>query len=279
MAHAQSASAADTSTLQAQLQLMKDKLQLLQLQQAQTAMPAAMQVEVVAQPVVAQPVATISVSDASALNSALTALATTLVNLQSAIQSDPQFMTQNGPIVARSLAGIENSLAAVLVSMQSPAASAPVIAVAPQTTKNSGTGSGSSAPLVMANGQTLTPAAPAQSAQDSLLPSVDSLTQPATQDNSAAAVAASALSGKNRLPAIIVGIILLAMIAILVWGRGGEQLETAPVASRSSAPKVAPAPATPVPPSISFISNQAPVSTASTPLSSSMAQGQGKNAI
>src|SRR5690348_14810745 len=126
LAHAQTAPAGTQATLQQQLELMKAKLQLLQLQQtggagaqtvapAEVATPAQDQTMVQAQ---TQDSVNISPENAAALNSALSALATTLVNLQSAIQSNPRFMDQNGPVVARSLAGIENSLAAVLVSMQ-----------------------------------------------------------------------------------------------------------------------------------------------------------------
>ncbi len=305
LAHAQTAqtdTAAGQATLQQQLELMKDKLELLQLQQmqgGQTGTPTqAVTPTAVAMPVVTSALAVnISPADASALNSALSALASTLVSLQSAVQNDPQFMTNNGPVIARSLAGIEGSLAMVLTSMQNGSAQvAPGPAV---TTSNS-------APLVMANPTpaAVAPAAPSDgSAQGSnmsantnpALPSVDSLTQPAntvpanTQNTETAAVAASALAGKNRLPAIIVGIILLAMIAILVWGRGSEELE--PVVVRSSGsgsgsgsgkPTPTATPVMPVPPSISFVSNQQSSSSSvtmssSTPTPSPLASAMNQN--
>jgi hypothetical protein len=290
LAHAQSVAGGQQATLQQQLELMKAKLQLLQLQQGgtgtQTVTPAVTPATV-ATPT--QPTLTISASDASALNAALSALATTLVNLQSAIQSNPQFMAQNGPVVAQSLAGIEGSLAAVLTSIQTSAASAGTTAIAENNQPaqpamgspavNSAPAAGQSAAGQPAAGQSA--ALSQTSNQGSLLPSVNSLTQPV---NNTAAVASSALGGQNRLPAVIVGIILLAMIAILVWGRGGEELETAParIDNKKSAPVA------PVSPSISFVSNQnastAPsmspsVSAASpSPLASAMGQNQKKSA-
>src|SRR5581483_8302465 len=105
-AHAQTVGS-DQATLQQQLELMKAKLQLLQLQEVQAggapttdnapaAVPAATPAPVQAQ-VEVQPAATISAPDAAALNAALSSLATTLVSLQSAMQQNPQFLTENGP--------------------------------------------------------------------------------------------------------------------------------------------------------------------------------------
>jgi len=273
-----SAPAATDATLQQQLELMKAKLQLLELQQMQdnqtptapVAMPATnnsaaatgatLQLQAAAA-VPAQTAAGISPDDAAALNTALSALTATLQSLQTAIASNPQFLTENGPVVARSLSNIEGSLAAVLVSMQG--GTTPAFEAYTQTLAARQAVPNAPAPKAVAVGHGAA-ASPAAADQGSLLPSVDSITQtanvPANSQN--AAVAESALSGKNRLPAVIVGVILLAMIAILVWGRGTGELELETVKS-APAPKN-PAPAKPAPvmpvipesPSISFISNQ-----------------------
>lgn len=283
-AHAQTVTS-DQATLQQQLELMKAKLQLLQLQQMQAgqnqaSVPAVQDntpaatgatVQLQAQPV-AQTQANLNISsdDAAALNAALSALATTLVSLQSAIQGNPQFLAQNGPVIAQSLSGIEGSLTAVLTSMRNGPAGNAAFETYTQTLAQRQTAGENAAPLVAVNPQkTAKPQGGSQTPnQGSLLPSVDSITQPANaENNQTAAVTASALGGKNRLPAIIVGIILLAMVAILVWGRGGEELATAKTGGGRNTPKSTPV--VPVPPSISFVSNHATAPNTATPASSS----------
>jgi hypothetical protein len=258
LAHAQTVTGSQV-TLQQQLELMKAKLQLLQLEQIQAEQASVTPVQTETQTaatIQTQATMDISAADAAALNAALSSLATTLVSLQSAIQSNPQFIAQNGPVVARSLAGIGTSLASVLTSMQGGSLAS--AGTQPQSEPSAM----NSAPLAAAN-QNNPSQAPEQSPalnQGSLLPSVDSITQSAnTESNQAAATTASALGGKNRLPAVIVGIILLAMIAILVWGRGSEELavNTVSVEPKKTAPAIPP----PVAPSISFMSNQAPAPT------------------
>src|SRR5258708_4730099 len=289
LAHAQTVSADDQATLQQQLQLMKDKLQLLQLQQtqeaAQAVAPADSMTVVTGEPTVtvtvtapteAQASANISSGDAAALNAALATLASTLVNLQTAIQNDPQFLAQNGPVIAQSLSGIESSLSAVLVSMQSGPS------MAYETYTQTLAQRTPSAPVAVKSRNA--PAAATDNSltlnQGSLLPSVNSAAQNQNVNSGGADVTASALSGKSRLPAIIVGIILLAMIAILVWGRSGEELATA---TAKSGPKKSPAPAplAPIHPSVSFVSNQPSGSStpSASPLASAMGnQSQRKNA-
>ncbi|MDE2018996.1 MAG: hypothetical protein KGJ13_01465 [Patescibacteria group bacterium] len=268
LAHAQTAPA-DQATLQQQLQLMKAKLQLLELQQGQDLGAAAESPVTAAITPAAQPAATdISAADAAALNAALSSLATTLVSLQNAMQSNPQFLAENGPVIAKSLSGIENSLAAVLISMQNGTGSA----LAQNETPAASAGQ---APLVAVNNPSPSAAPAARNGSEglnsgSLLPSVQDLTQPAQNQPAAqGAAVASSIFGGNRLPAIIIGVILLAMIAILIWGRGGNE-EPAAVSAKSSK-KPAPAPVAPVQPTISFVSNHAPAPNASTATASPLA--------
>ena len=276
LAQAQTVSAGDQATLQQQLQLMKAKLQLLELQQGQAAATAEPSVTEAPTPA-AQQTANISATDAAALNAALSSLATTLVSLENAMQSNPQFLAENGPVIAKSLSGIESSLAAVLVSMQNGAGSALAQNEAPGA--NSATGiaanpSDVAAPSTEGGAQDLN--------QGSLLPSVQDLSQNGqganAAENTQGAAVASSIFGGNRLPAIIIGIILLAMVAILIWGRGGsDELAAASAGKGGSKKKAAPVSA-PVQPTVSFVSNHSPAPNATpataSPLANTLNQSQ-----
>lgn len=308
MANAQSLTPAQTAALQQQLDNAKAQLVQLQMQEGQVPagdnnLPAAtVTAPVTTQTVtptapatsVAMPAATqaqtmtLSATDAAQMNTALTALAGVLKNLQSEIAGNPQFLATNGASVVATLKSIGNTVA--MIGSQVEGGS--IAMTAPQTTSGAATGNtGIAAQTAPAAAAPTTPTvttqpnvtqpAPTTAPVAAATTPTDQTTPTPTAANTAplSATASSFSLGKLNWPLIIVIILIVAAIAIWLWWDDGDEKSKPVVKNVSSQPS-------PQRPTVTVQSmnsqmgggGQNQPSTQQTPMSAAMANQQKKTA-
>jgi hypothetical protein len=241
--HAQTAPS-NTAALQQQLD--DAKAQLIQLEMQAGQVPAGDNGTATAQPTVVSsaPTVTLSAADISEMNTALTALAGVLTNLQTQIAENPQFVTTNGPAVIGALQGISNTIASIGTEMAGANVAMSAMPSTGSTGSMGSTGVAQANPATTGNigsGATTPTTQPSQVAQTN-----PAATTPTTVNSAPAntapvatvpstAQASSAFSfSKLNWPLIIVIILIVAAIAIWLWWDDGE--EKKPVVARSNSP-------------------------------------------